>query len=349
SYFFFLHAKALFLLPFIFFLGLKWELKKALKLIVCLFTLWCGYESFAYYLAKSSCTENPALAAWVSGHMVSPREFISEPAKTSLGLLTNLLNFRSYFYGILFSKHQGWWLRDATGWSGWVRFVNAGIKYWLYFWMGLLTIEALKFIKGRRNLDGLLVAGLLVGVIGLSAMMRLKTPYEANFIFPLLIIITAITLRETSSTSLGWQWSQRGFLLLALVSLFLNLRFFQPYIETDLQTSGRLARLTNGYSAFNIQTPHDQIRQLANQCNLTKDTVKKNLIIDTFTYTFFWEIPQPIFGDFYFLTATTGNIPPISHGLLMQCQFLPGTVKNKAVRLGDFCCIPSKNQEDSNN
>lgn len=344
SYFFYIHVKALFLLPAIILMALNLNLPKPFRAFVLFFLMVCAWKCFSFFSEKTICPAYPTLANFISTHMIAPDDFVNAPQQAMLKVFANLSSFKTYIFGILFTKRQGLWLPEILRWGNWVAIINAAIKYLVYFWLALLLVETIKATKESRPRVWISWA-LVLGVLAISGTMGRKSAYESNFIFPIFILInvlifSSLPASKTCRLNRLWQGFYLVFIFFAITNSLLNFYFFAPYLSTYWVKGGRINELAEGYSAFKFKPIQSEISNLAGRCKINPHTAHKQLIVDNLTYTVFWDKPEPIYIHYFdFEKAERENIF-FDVGLISHCSTLPKKILNKSLRDGEFCCIP---------
>lgn len=197
-----------------------------------------------------------------------------------------------------------------------------------------------------------IIAIVLLGtVLVWSATQSIRNVYEAGFVLPLVMLAILF------ANSAGGDLSTRALAPLAvifgaggLLSIGAVASIYGPSLMQGSRQQGYLAGQPNSVAVFGYGSIRPEIEQTARLCALPPPNAARAVLIDELTYFAYMRslLPQHRLGVVgLWKGAITDPVAYLksrgSDGAILGCHFLPDTLKSRAKRNGEFCCLAPPN------
>ncbi len=367
------HPKTLFLVPVILFLifGCVY-FSRARKIVLVTLTLVCARDALLYSLSRMSCPEFGSFAAspeGTSGYL-TPIQLILDPAASLLRMVDNFARYPYLVDGILFRGGYGMdWIQigDDSILRYPAEIADLCVRLMFYGLILTVVVSAVRKIFYQKSFrsylrgDAALGCLLILTVLGFVCLTDYKPAYEVPFLGVLFAVGMLFVLKSYKYLPLGRLHRLARCLPLLIIAgqalLLLSVlesNFFLWMNDGYLDPNAAL--LTS--SKADKQTIKEMSDAALSGCeiDLTMNKPLENLFVDEAFYMHFHtQLKQPLLTHF----LRKAFVPPRqsledvfvriqSAGLVGRCNALSPPLRQVAVRVGKYCCLPSFDRLRSN-
>jgi hypothetical protein len=369
------HPKSLYYLPVVLVSTLYLVEGRALRAATVVTLGLMAWGAARHWYARMVCPEDAWLQAFFDRETVRPAALLSgfigggrplaptgegslplglSPRSGPEAVLENLTRCVRYVSQTLFQRHhEGDWLIPRSRLLRVAPFVNAAITaVWICvtlvaLWM--LVRLALEVARTRRLSRQAAIAGaLFVPLVASCVLEARKAFYESSLILPFLGVLLLLCLRPPVRepwVTLG-RYANVAVLVVALTSLATLWATVLPHLGGWL-SRGYVPGQRSSVSAFGAEDQRGRVLAAAGLCGIDVVGTTDHLLVDELTSTVFTEARQPLFTLYFSRYWYKG--PDLatmlkawgSAGMVASCEHVPESLRPRARRFGDLCCLPS--------
>lgn len=339
------HPKGIYLLPIVL-LSYRKLVKSPLFLtILFLVTSWTAIQTIQLWNGRMLCTESPWLEALLRSMTLNIGGFFLDPLEFIRQVFKNFARFHSYINQALFQfDYQSQWLPSVrpsayTRYAIWILNVLCWATLLLLF--AFVGLRRLKHGEEKKRLWESQAAALIVAIALLTGMQIGKNFYESALVMPLLLLL-CISLIGDKDLTAKKVINRLGIPALLVVGAFSS---YARYAFWSDQIPGWSGTTSVSVTEHKIRKDFAQM-----QCGI--DYRSKRLILDTTTYTTFWDHRSPLFHEFVFGWYATGTdyrttlASSKTEGLVAMCEGLPRGLRELSNESEGVCCISKSNLDE---
>jgi hypothetical protein len=339
--------------------------------IVSAFLLWketwrravaCGavalstIATLSFAVTGNTCPESSRTDVLVNSNVLNPGTFLKNPGGFVLQALHDLVGTGRYLEHVLFQQiYMNWWLPSpAVPLGPLEQALNACVVLAVLGALGFVGWSLVRRLRERGKsrssaLGGAaLAAALLLGVTGLAATQISKVFYHDLLILPVLMLAclaAAQPLKPGSTSARRAGYAQLALLALSCVSQTVLLSTFAGKALGDWQKPGTAPGQPFSVNHLGYAETAETVRALAVRCAISPGPETRRLVLDDTTYPALYRTREPVFLWYLFFWAGEHDIPKFmrsfgSDGLIADCSHLERSDRERALRSGDFCCLP---------
>jgi hypothetical protein len=354
------HVKGLFLLPVM--LGCLAFASRGAKarlprLITGLAMLGTTGSAVLYWHDRRACPVDPILSA-ASAHnnlsgVLAQVSSLAE-ARDLFGKMLENVGFARYLtsVGPQTNPLSFWLERNQIGEDASFTWFLAICLAWALALIGAGAIAVLSLIGGLREgrIDPRPVLATLIAVVvlGWAALQVSSNVYESNFVLPLsaLAVILGLSARDWGRLRPTLVAAAALVGIFALVSPVLIAATYAPSLARAAYQQGHLKAQPFSIGVFGYAKVRREVEAAARLCRIDDPSRMKAMMVDDVTYFPFIRsyAPDHAFGVVGGWKGTISD--PIAYlkgrgsdGMIVSCRFLPGDLRARAKRVGNFCCM----------
>ena len=360
-------------------LAASWHMKGILFLPLFLTCLWClgggratraprigamllliGIDASAmsYWVGRFSCPGDPILARRLADQNIA--EALAGPGSLGDKIRMALSGANPNDYIALAAAKQlpsSAWLPQYQMSLGAAQFQMIVI---MLAWNLALVIALVCLVKlgsarwRERRLDlSLAVPVVALGTVLVWGMSQFhKNDYEASTVLPALLVCIVFPLAAMAWTPLRTGQIRRGVVALAAISLANQIAVALVFLPPLLQVArhpGYIDSQRVSISAYGYGDLRQRVLATARLCRIGQAGRAVHPLVDDLTYFAMMDSWQP-FHRLGVLEEWNGTIrDPFaylkakgSEGAIVGCRYLRGSLRQRAVQNGEFCCIPTR-------
>jgi hypothetical protein len=353
--FFSCHPKALFFAPY--WLLLAWASGRRLtsRLVICFFCLMLVYQSFNFFSARNSCSENPTLEAFFATQILTPGEIYRNPLQSAARFFSNVLSLGEYDCGLIFRAAYdfGWLPVSGSKPIGDIVLhllqipVSVVLRGVIILAVAGVVLRLFAVLKTQQlGVFDVPIIGLSISLVALSGLEQTRLFYEARLLYSIVGLILILTWSETkkflSTRCLKFGISVAvtcclSSLSAAWVTLVDSIPYWRGLSSADPQLLMNVPTLSYASSVVEMRT-------LAQRCAIDISAPPNGLILEVWTYPLLERSFRPYeIGSLIAVEQRSSLIQFIesgpSGGLFVRCDTLKDIeTPTPIISHGGFCC-----------
>ena len=323
-------------------------------------TLLVGLSAWAarYWLARLACS-NPLIAANMAVENLGATLLAARTPAAIFDVIGKLLHHLDIFAYVGLAAPRP---DPMSDWLPADRIGGAGTSLWYaaltLLWLAALSIAAVGLVKRlvdaarERRVDeqALVALGLLASALGWIALQQVINVYEAIFVVPLLltVLVLGLGLLEPHAAR-GMERALRSFAVIVsaagIGSVAAIAAIYGPALVSARFERGYLLQQPSSVSLVGYRQTKATILAAGQACGITPGPGTNRLLIDDVTYFAYMRTRLP---DHVIMPGSKMPSPDHptymkamhSSGAVLSCRRLPADLRDRAIRTGDYCCVP---------